>query len=259
MDILIYTHSDYFDILPVQLYYFSKLFHDNSNIVLCTDKEVDCIYTRVLYDDTLPYASRILSCIQQIQTNNTHILIIHENDALIRFDKLFIYILLNKIKEHAIDSLELKQGTSNIDFKIDISDDIYLSYKDTLCHYKYSVEPTIWYKASFTQLLSKFHDKTYRTIECDDVHNYVRDNLKAYSIYDNQSIQTMWYRVSKHFVFLHLTSRLLLLPCSKNNDLDPFIQDEHEYIYNNFLSNTNREKQPHIHSYLSHAVTDFKW
>lgn len=258
MDILIYTHSDYFDILPVQLYYFSKLFQDNSNIFLCTNKEVDCVYTRVLYDDTLPYASRILSCIQQIQTNNTYILIIHENDALIRFDQLFIDILLNKMKEHTVDSLELKQGVSNIDL-IEVNDMIYLTHKGKWCDYKYSVQPTIWYKPSFIHLLSKFHDKTYRTIECDDVHNYVRDNLKAYSIYDTQSIQTMWYHVSNHFVFLHLTSRLLLLPCSKNNGLEPFIQDEHEYIYNNFLSNTTREKQPTMHSYLSHMVTDFKW
>jgi hypothetical protein len=162
------------------------------------------------------------------------------------------------MKEHTVDSLELKQGIDN-DLKIEVNSTFYLTYKGDRCDYKYSVQPTIWYKPSFIKLLSKFHDKTYRTIECGDVHNYVRDNLKAYSIYDTQSIQTMWYRVSKHLVFLHLTSRLLLLPCSKNNNLEPFVQDEHEYIYNNFLLNTVREKQPHIHAYLSHMVTDFKW
>ena len=259
MDILIYTHSDFFDILPVQLYYFSKYFKDNTNIFLSTNKKFDCIYTNILYDDTLPYASRILECIRKIPTNNMYILIIHENDALISFDKLFMNILLNKMKEYAIDSLELKQGDDNINLKIDINEHIYLSHKNILCGYKYSVQPTIWYKSSLIQLLSMFYDKTYRTIECADVHNYVRDNLMAYYIYDTLSVQSMWHRVSKYFVFLHLTSRLLLLPCSKNNNLEPFIQDEHEYIYNNFLSNTNREKQPHIHAYLSHMVTDFNW
>lgn len=257
MDILIYTHSDFFDILPVQLHYFSKLFQDNSNIFLCTNKEIDCAYTRLLYNDALPYAARILSCIQQIQTNNTHVLFIHENDALIRFDKSFIDILLNTMKAHTIDSLELKQGTNNIDV-IDVNNTIRLVNKNT-CAYKYSVQPTIWYKPSFIQLLSTFHSKTYRTIESHIVHKYVKDKLKAYSLYDTQSIRTIWYRVSRHFVFLHLTSRLLLLPCSKKNGLEPFIQEEHEYMYNNFLSNTNREKQPGLRSFLSHMVTDFKW
>lgn len=259
MDIVIYTHSDYFDILPVQLHYFYKYFPVDSSVFLFTNKNIHCIYKNILYNDTLPYASRILECIRKIQTNNRHILIIHENDALIRFDKLFMNNLIEKMKEYAIDSLELKQGGSNIDLKIEVNDMIYLSYKGKWCDYKYSVQPTIWYKPSLINLLSKFHDKTYRTIECDDVHKYIRDNLKAYSIYDTESLQTIWYRVSKYFVFLHLTSRLLLLPCSKNNGLEPFIQKEHEYIYNNFLSNTLREKQPNIHAYLSHMVTDFRW
>jgi hypothetical protein len=257
MDIAIYSHSDFFDILEIQLHCFKKLFADNSiNIYLFSDKHCDfCPYNTLLYNDSLPYASRILSCINQINNNNNYILVLHENDGLIKFDKEFINILLQKMKENNINSLELKQLVEPIIEQIFVNDSISLSRK--IVGYVFSVQPTIWLKSSLVNLLNTFPTATYRTIECPNIHNYIRDNYKAYILNDTQSIQTIWYRVCKHFIFIHLTSRELLLPCSKNNGLEESIQEEHEKINNQFLSkNKVRGFQPHIYAFQTHMQKD---
>jgi len=256
MDIAIYSHSDFFDILEIQIECFKKIFKDTSiNIYLFTNKHCDfCPYDNLIYDDTLPYASRVLSCITQIKNNN-YILVLHENDALITFDKVFIDLLLQKMKDNNINSLELKQLDKPVNDEIIINNNISISRKTI--DYVFSVQPTIWLKLSLVNLLSKFSSLTYRTIESPDVHSYVRNNYNAYILNDRQSIQTIWYRVSKHFVFIHLTSRELLLPCSKNNGLEDFIQEEHEKIYNQFLcKNKTRKFQPHIRAFQTHMQKD---
>jgi len=249
MDILLYTHSDYFDILKIQLHYFSKYFPKDSDTYLCSNKlHDDCIYKTLLYDDTLPYASRILSCIKQLETQNPYVLIIHENDILLRYKQSFIDTIIDKMDANNIDSVELKQAPEKVYDYIKINEHVSLT-KKIRCFYVYTVQPTIWLKSSIIELLSLFSDKTYRTIECVKVQTYVTNNYKTYILNDYISKQSIWYRVTQYFAFLHVTSREKLLPCTTENGLEDFIQDDHLYIQNTFLSETKRTYQKHIFAF----------
>lgn len=257
MDIIIYTHSDYFDILPIQLEFFSKIVNQNKyKVHILSDKNIeDCNYNVIVYDDKLPYASRLLYGLNKIDAE--YILITHEIDILVKIDESLIDKLPIIMKKHNIDSVELKQGI-NICDPVYITPSLLLSRKNT--GYIYTVQPTIWNKNKFIFLLNNFKDETYRTIESDRINKFMLENLKTYITYSFRPIKTIWYHVTEPYYFIHLTSRLLLLPCSKTHNLDSYIQEQHEYIYDKYLKNNKtRGFQPSLYSFLSHMVTDYTW
>lgn len=255
MDIVIYTHSDFFDILQIQIDFFSKIINKNKYTVhILSDKHITCDYNVIIYDNELPYASRILSCLSKITSE--HILITHENDILLKFNESIIDTFVSTMKKNNISSIELKQSI-NICDPIQINNTLFLSRKNT--GYIYSVQPTIWNRNGFIFLLSNFKNKTYRTIECEEINNFILKHLNTYITYTTNPVNTIWYKVTEAYYFIHLTSRLLLLPCSKNNNLDSYIQSQHEYISEKYLKNTSREFQKSIYSFASHMVKDHTW
>jgi hypothetical protein len=250
--VAIYTHSDFFDILSIQLEYFSRHTFD-AKICLFSNKPYDSSYETIIYDDSLPYASRLLYCMGQIACS--HILIIHENDILLNYEATTIHTLIKAMIEHGIDSLDLKHDYHAQDIVV-IDENLAIGKK---WEYFFCVQPTIWNKNSLANVLHMFRDRSYRMIEQEDVQKHIRENYRTYICRHKDSLQSIWYRVYKHFCFLHLTSRLLLLPCTDLNGLDPYIQKEHEYIFEKYLRGSDRETQPTAHSFLSHAVKDHRW
>ena len=251
--IAIYTHSDFFDILPIQIDYFLKHSFQGSKVYLFSDKPYASPFENILYDDTLPYASRLLHCIAKV--SSSHILILHENDALILYDGSVMNTLIEKMTEHGIDSLEMKHGSNSSD-PITVNEDISIGKK---WEYFFCVQPTIWNRERLSALLDKFRDKSYRLIEQDDVQTYVRETYRTYITVHRNPLKSIWYRVPPYFCFLHLTSRLLLLPCSPANRLDPIVQGHHEQIFDRYLRDSKRKTQPTLYSFLSHAVKDHTW
>ena len=129
MDIVIYTNSDFFDILSIQLDFFSKIIDNNKyKVHILSDKHVESIYNVITYDNSLPYAARILSCLNKIESE--YILITHENDILLKFNEHIIDIFLDTMKKNDISSIELKQSI-NIFNPIKITDTLFLSKKNT--------------------------------------------------------------------------------------------------------------------------------
>ena len=253
LSIAIYTHSDFFDILPIQIDYFSKHSFQGSKVYLFSDKPYESPFENVVYDDTLPYASRLLHCIGKV--DSSHILVIHENDVLIRYDGSVMNTLVETMVKNGIDSLEMKHGSKSSD-PITVNQDISIGKK---WEYFFCVQPTIWNTERLSALLDKFRDRSYRLIEQDDVQAYVSEKYRSYITVHRNPLQSMWYRVPPYFCFLHLTSRLLLLPCKASNGFDPIVQGHHEQIFDRYLRDSVREIQPTIYSYLSHAVKDHTW
>ena len=243
LDIAIYTHSDYFDILPIQLDYFKKVV-TGARVTLFTNKLYEgCEHTQIIYDDSLPYAGRLLSCIGQISSK--YILLTHENDIVCRFDSIMIEELVTNMDEYAIDTIDLKHEPFG-SHPIYITDEISLVKK---FNYFYCVQPSLWRLSSLHAILTKYSDRGYRQIEGDDVQEYMVNTWNVRGLVATDSIQSIWYRVSPCYAFLHLTSRLLLLPCSEENMLEPSLQLEHEHIFSRYLSNSTRGKQETIYSF----------
>lgn len=248
LDIAIYTHSDYFDILPIQLAYFKKAVTE-ARVILFTNKLYEgCDYTQILYEDRLPYAGRLLSCISQL--SSTYFLLTHENDILCRVDSNTLENLIATMDEYCIDTIDLKH-TSFGSHPIHVTDELSLVKK---ADYFYCVQPSLWRRSSLQTILTKYSDRGYRQIEKDDVQEYMRETWHVRGLCATDSIQTIWYRVSPSYVFLHLTSRLLLLPCTEKNGLDPSLQREHEHIFSEYLSEATRGKQETLYSFDNRMV-----
>lgn len=248
LDIAIYTHSDYFDILPIQLAYFKKVVTD-ARVTLFTNKIYEgCEYTQILYDDGLPYAGRLLSCISQM--TSTHLLLTHENDIVCTFDSNMLESLVAKMDECAIDTIDLKHEPFG-SHPIYVTDEISLVKK---FNYFYCVQPSLWRRSTLQTILTKYSDRGYRQIEGDDVQKYMVETWNVRGLRATTSIQSIWYRVSPYYAFLHLTSRLLLLPCRENNGLHPFLQIEHEHIFSQYLVHSTRGKQETLYSFDNRMV-----
>jgi hypothetical protein len=241
---VVYTHSDYFDILPIQLEYVKKVLGTTYPLYVFSNSNFPgCEYPTILYDDQLPYASRILSCLHVVTTD--YVVVMHENDIILSMNSEVICSLPNIMSSHNIDSVTLKhepRGSAPVPVIPELS--LVAKYEYFFC-----VQPTLWNKSRLIELFSTFPDKIYRKIEDDDVQAYMVKHYKAYALCSTKSIPTVWYNVAPEYKFIHLTSRLLLLPCSKRNNLDPYIQSQHEYIFTKYLSSSKRGIQRSLHSY----------
>lgn len=248
LTIAIYTHSDYFDILPIQLAYFKKVV-TNATVTLFTNTHYpDCEYAQILYDETVPYAGRLLSCISQL--SSTYFLLTHENDIVCAYDSSFLESLVAKMEECGIDTIDLKHESQGSD-PIRLTDEVSLVKK---AHYFYCVQPSLWRRSSLEKILTTYSDRAYRQIENDDVQKYMVETWNVRGIVATNSIQTIWYRVSPYYTFIHLTSRLLLLPCKEENGLDPSLHKEHQEIFANYLSTSSRGIQETIYSFDNRMV-----
>jgi hypothetical protein len=249
--IVIYTHSDYFDILPIQLEYFDKLvakLSDKNIYLLSNEPFTDCKYKTLLYDQATPYATRLCSGLEQI--NEEYIIFTHENDVLVRFNESFIEDIIQAMAKHGIDSVELKHDTRGSG-AIPIHADVSLLKK---IEYFYNVQPTLWKRESLIQILRAFPAKPYRAIEGDDLQKYMVENYKTYTLSCKDRFRSIWYELPAGYCYLHLTSRLMLLPCRKENNLHPEIQAEHEQIFARYLQNSTRSIQDHIYAYDNSLV-----
>lgn len=250
MHILLYTHSDYFDILPVQLEYFRRTVDRHYQTTLVTNQRFEgCSYPQCIYPDALPYSSRIRMGLEHIDSE--YVLVIHENDIIVGLDSTIIHTLVYTMQTYRITSLELKHGIQEVE-PIQILRDLSIVKKQT--GYIFSVQPTIWMREKLLELLSVFPNETYRSIENPSVHEYIRTHFNARILWTNRPMKTIWYTVDPCFVFLHLTSRLLLLPCRNENGLHPVIQKHHASIYETYLHTSSREVQPTLYSFLNHKV-----
>jgi hypothetical protein len=248
LTIAIYTHSDYFDILPVQLAYFNKVVTGATVTLFTNIPYPECEYQQILYDDSLPYAGRLLSCISQL--SSTYFLLTHENDIVCAYDPSFLEGLVAKMEEHGIDTIDLKHESQGSD-PIHFTDEVALVKK---AHYFYCVQPSLWKRSSLEAILTKYSDRGYRQIEQDDVQKYMVETWNVRGIVATNSIQTIWYRVSPYYAFIHLTSRLLLLPCKEENGLEASLHKEHQEIFAKYFTPSARGVQETIYSFDNRMV-----
>lgn len=267
--ICIYSHSDYFDILQIQLDYVKSILQNvPCQVYLFLNKPYTMSggrrrtkrsryrsrksykkkmrggqqlpFKTILYDETAPYFTRLLSCIKQIDA--THFILTHDNDILIKFDIDTINKIVESMKINAIDSLRLQHDPEN-QLEIKINDTVSMSKLRDNDMYSFNVQPRIWSKDSAIALYSTFPDKQYigTSSEGFDVLAYAKEHQKNYILFDAMPIQSARkFICSSCYCYIHLTSAGKLILYSKDNPVDPIVKAEQEKIYEKYLKSSKR-------------------
>ena len=245
--ILIYSHSDVFDVLKIQLDYFTKLFSNTSQDIYLlsnipypenTSTNIKLKYTTILYDDKQQYFTRLLSCINQI--NSPYFIITHENDILLKFDKDIINRLVNEMKEKKIDSINL-QHKDNYKPEIKISETLYIS-KMINDIYTFCVQPRIWNKESAIKLFSKFPNETYKSSENANIQDYMQKNQNTYITHSINIIVLPGdiIKTIPEYCYIHVTRSGKFIMCKKYDNVNEYIQKEFDSICSKYINNSKR-------------------
>lgn len=233
---IVYSHSDFLDVLSVQTEYL-KSHHNKILLINNSNKDLSEIYlnykTVLFYDDSLPYATRLLSL---SSLDEKYVMLIHDIDILIKKDdkilKYFVYLMEQK----NIDRIDLQ-----VRYDWDINNKLPTININTLGHsfllkeqkntnnYIYNVNPSIWKVSSLIELMSNFRNETYRTIEvnCQD---YCK-KYKIYKLFSEKYINCGWFSCLEFFQFMHITHRGKLLNADQNKLSNHLIND-----YKNIIS-----------------------
>lgn len=146
---LVYSHSEYFDVLEIFLEQWDSLF--NQNIIICADKHYKERKT-IIYDDKLSYSEKLFFCINSI---NSETIFFHHED-------MFLYStpnisLLNKYEEILLNSpkdfVRLTKAPGHCAFaSSNLHENLFNIPED--CEYIFSVQPSIWKTRSMKKFLS---------------------------------------------------------------------------------------------------------
>jgi len=238
--ICIYSHSDYFDILQIQFDYLTKLFKGTGQkIYLFADKnfegQTELAYTTILYDSAVAYMQRLATCIEQVPA--AYVIVSHENDILIQYDASAMNALVTAMKQHKIDSIDLKHHDTQEE-RIEITPTLYIS--KVVHPIIFRVQPRLWKKESALQFFNTNPTKNYRRAENTNVQNYIKDAQKTFEVSSTTPLQSWYYGVDKaspEYLFIHITNGLKFSPKPqiKGITVDPIVQAELDAIEKNYI------------------------
>lgn len=241
MKYVIYSHTDYLDILSIQTEYL-KLCSNKVLLINTTELNISNITTQynevIYYDDSLPYASRLLSL---SVLKDQYVLFIHDIDILVHHDPELIDSFTEYMSKNNVDRIDLQvrhswdYNTPKVNF-----DNIILSKQENSNNYIYNVNPSIWKLSSLLDVMYTFKNESYRSIETAPTQIYCK-KLNVYKLYSDNYIRCGWFSCLDFFQFIHITHYGKLLPKTKNN-LDVSLISEYINIIDKLSAmNSNRE------------------
>lgn len=214
---VIYSHTDYLDILKIQTDYNQDKGHrtlllNSSGYELA--KDICDRYERViLYDDSNVYATRLLSCFEKIPED--YFVLLHEFDILLNVDYNSVSYLFEFLRKNNFDRIDLKHTFNlNSSLIIDISSKvgkpISLVKSEDPIDYIYNVNPSIWKRDSYIDVLSQFRSANYREIECVAQNHCKKFNI--FKMHSPEFIECGWFFCLEIFKYLHITHSGKILP-----------------------------------------------
>ena len=262
---IVYSHTSFIDALRVQTHHLNS-YENKILLINKSDEDFSDLYSNykevIFYDDTLPYATRLL---ELKKLNLDYALFIHDIDVVINKDDSTIEYLLDKMKELDIDRIDLQyqniirtqnttgelidieleatgDTTLNIPFRWENPDDkrFYLTKQDDPNFYIYNVNPSIWKISTFMELMTQFKYETYRTIELPPTQLFWR-KYKIYKLF-GPYILCGGMGCLPFFQFIHITHGGKLLPLEGHN-LDESLVDVYKSMIKEFSLDSDREFQ----------------
>jgi hypothetical protein len=244
---IIYSHTSYLDVLKIQTEYLKGY----PNKILMINKMVNqpewfSNYKDIIfYDDTLPYASRLLS-LKQLDVD--YILITQDMDIVIEKDDTAIENILNLMIEECIDRVDLQwrdiDSTGNElnphTRRIELDNFTLIKQENTKGH-MFNLNPSIWKVSSLLDVMEEFKNEGYRTIE-----EVTQDYCLKFDIYKpscDVHFDCGYMQCNEIYQFLHITRGGKWLAQSGNGRrLDNKFKEEYNNIINRFnLKNSKRQ------------------
>ena len=147
---IVYSHSDYFDVLEIFLEQQKKFGIDN--IQIFSNKKYNDLNDHVIYEDSLSYSEKLEQCLLQI--DDEYVLYQHEDMFLYsepNLDKLDEYINILSNTEYSFIRL-IKTGDCNLraSKNSETLHDISIGSTDF-----FAVQPTIWKRKDFIGFLQE--------------------------------------------------------------------------------------------------------
>lgn len=223
INLFIYSHTDYLDVLKIQTDYTDSI-KDKILFINKNNLDNNHIYSKykkvIFYDDSIPYSRRIIECLTQI--DDEYILLCHDIDIILNFNQELINQFYNFLKYHNFDRIDLKHFESHHSDLVYCCDDIknylswsvtdnvisdnklYLMKQNDPSKYIYNVNPSIWKRESILDIMYNFPNKDYRSIEGFDVQNF-STKYNIFKIYTTKKIQTGHFNCIDGFVFFHIS------------------------------------------------------
>lgn len=236
--LFIYTHSSYTDVLNIQSDYIGKF--ENKNLITnqVLNNDILDVYDKIYYyDDSVPYAKRILNFISEI--NDEYILLVHDNDILIDVDLSMLENCVNLMRNNNYDRIDFQVGGPAFNghtelIPIDDNNKYFLSRNDNRMCYIYNVNPSIWRVSTLKQIVQTFHSYEYINIEAPEVQNFcVDNNFKIFKLFSEETIFTPPFTVLPFFQYIHITHQGNFLPI--NNQLSENLK----FHYSNIIEKHN--------------------
>ena len=233
--ICIYSHSEYFDILQIQFDYLTKLFKGTGQPIYLFadknyDKQMELTYKTILYDGNAPYMQRLATCIEQVP--EPYFILSQDNDILIKYDAQTISKLMASMKEHAIDSIELKHNEKNKEPKIKVTDTLSIVRHGKEDPYTFCVQPHLWEKGAAKEFYTTNTIKGYRESENNNVQRFAKEHQVTYELFSEKSLQSTCIgkagKVSPEYVFIHVTNsgKFIHNGNIEKSIVDPLVQAE---------------------------------
>lgn len=226
-----YSHTDFIDILQIASDYSKNI---ENKILLINNKEllpqdiVDNYNNIIVYDDSLGYSDKLAIVLKEIDSK--YILFTHEVDIVLKTNNNILDKLVEFMEYDGVDRIDLQPNGGNnhgkyikIDNNVDIPvehwlrfdgvmdpynqlshTDSYLGIHDDPRSYIFNVNPSIWKKETFIELLTDFKGRTYRNIEYDDVQDYCT-KYKIYNLYTRFPLLCGYLQCLDFYKYLHIT------------------------------------------------------
>lgn len=218
MRYIVYSHTDYADILAIQADY---LVSKDTVLFINEETELSKRFGKVvIYDDNLPYAARIVNCLDQFYTDN-HFVFMHDIDILLKSDDFLLEEIVNIMKLYDIGRVDLKidrcyANSKNPRIEIPYTSPIYLRL-DTESEFTYNVNPSIWEAGEFYHVMRSNELLGYREIELNkDIQKRCKTILTHRLICDYEYIiKAGYYDCTYLFKYLHITHGGRLLPINE--------------------------------------------
>lgn len=249
---VIYSHTDYEDILEIQTDHLDGvknkflLINHTENFSEQTKKLFGSYKKIIFYDDSLPYASRLLS-LKCLEKNDVkHIILLHDIDILLHLDVDKLTCVFDNFLLKNFDRIDLKKNHlyDILTEKNKICDQEILFFEEKK-NFIYNVNPSIWKLDSLLDIMEKFKHKNYRNIEDSEVQEYCK-KFNIYHLFSEKYIKCGWYNSLSFFIFLHITHYGGLLPIT-NNETDSEINKKYLEIIKKYQQKLKKQFRITMH------------